>query len=1196
MTVTLDAVVGDVTSNSNTGSQTLGTLTVGTGANRALIVAVTLQPAATSVAVHWDSTGTNQVMTLIGTVTDTASVCTVRLYGLVAPTSGNKTLSATWTGTSDVTLAAICFTGVNQTGSTTSFAHFNSAHAGTAPSLTVTSATGDYVVGALANSSGSFSTVGNTSWYLDNVPNFFSAAGNYATGAGTVTLTATPAVTYAYAGVDVVAAATIQTAANTETGSASDTVTALRIASGSISETGTASDAASGGQQPAFLVHAQFASGSSGGTTSAIDTTGASLIVANVTSAAIGGVTQAAIDAAFSDNKGNVWTSYITAPTPGGDSNILIYCLAPICGTGHTFTCNLSGLFGGFNIGAFSGAVSFDQSVSNGASAQTTLTTGSLTPSHPHALLVAGNSFADTGAATIDTGFTVVDQFLSLPSNYLGGSLAYLSTLGPVPVNATWTTIDGVNQTSILAAFNPTAAGLIKGSTATESGSLSDGVTALVASNASITESGAASDTTSDTDTSINVISETGALSDAVSAIDVYHSVITETLSASDLFDETHSTWVGIVHEALGSVDTVNAVNSTFVGAVLETLAAADTTANFGSTLTSQVLEAPSAVDHVDAVNIALIQAIVETLSASDTVNDADTSLNTISESGSLTDTVNAGNFSLNVITESGTLSDQVDTNVRTIVESASLIDTVSAGGTFVGNIVETGVLVDAFDDFDSIWIVQIQEFGNWNDLSVSNDIYTCAISETMAASDQCDDAGSTWQVAIQEFMRPNDLVGLLDRFIVETLNAADSADAINSTYGVIISELGSLTDASDSDWITLSLISESGTATDATDTPNSIYTGQVSESGTLFDQCDDAGSIYNAIISEGGSAADACDNGGSTFTGTVIDFSMLAQDAVFVPTISHGTFVIELQPLVDTVSLLGTIFGAINVESGTAGDQCDAGGSVYLAQVIETGALVDQFGIGTIGLGIIAEVGTLGDYIVNPFGSIYTGAVIESGDLEDAISNVAGTPAIIVETGTAVDQLGVQPSQYIGQVLEVRSAVDSVNGTANMHVAIREIAALADTAHAGGTTFSVSTTETLSASDQCNGTRVPHAAISETMDASDLVTAKLVFNKSIHEVMHALDAVSTSVTSVIGAAVNEVAHAADVAAPHDSTWAVNITETAHASDFFADYFDAFVAEQGLMADKVFGAVLMPPTTPLYIARPKKEIRILTDG
>lgn len=206
MAVAVVSAPTDATSNAVT-VQTLGTVTV-SGANTAVVAALSLQHSASAPALHWDSTGTNQALTLIGSVSDPSSVVTTYLFGLVGATAGNKTLSATWTGTSDVTLAGMALTGVNQTGGVTSFAHFNSAStSGSAPSLTVTSATGDVVVGALGVSANALSTLSGTQWYVDNVPNNFSAGGMYAAGAATVTLTATGTNTYGLAGVDVVAAA-----------------------------------------------------------------------------------------------------------------------------------------------------------------------------------------------------------------------------------------------------------------------------------------------------------------------------------------------------------------------------------------------------------------------------------------------------------------------------------------------------------------------------------------------------------------------------------------------------------------------------------------------------------------------------------------------------------------------------------------------------------------------------------------------------------------------------------------------------------------------------------------------------------------------------------------------------------------------------------------------------------------------------
>lgn len=207
MAVAVDSFVSDLTSNAVL-TKSLTTLTVGTGLKRALIVALTLQPVATAISLHWDTAGTNQALTLIGSVTDTGSKAKLYLYGLVAPTSGAKTLTASWTTSSDVVIAAGCFTGVNPAGGTATFAHFSSSTGtGTAPTGSVTSATGNYTVGCWGTFAG-FSSVIATQWYFDNTATNFSSGGSRITGAGTVNYTAvtTPSQPWGFAGVDIVAA------------------------------------------------------------------------------------------------------------------------------------------------------------------------------------------------------------------------------------------------------------------------------------------------------------------------------------------------------------------------------------------------------------------------------------------------------------------------------------------------------------------------------------------------------------------------------------------------------------------------------------------------------------------------------------------------------------------------------------------------------------------------------------------------------------------------------------------------------------------------------------------------------------------------------------------------------------------------------------------------------------------------------
>lgn len=179
-TVTFDAS-GTITHSGNGTSFDLTTLTVGSGSNRALVAMVTFGTDTPSPVLTWDSGGTNQSMTQIDTNTFGAGSGTVFLFGLIAPTSGNKTLHFAWTGTDSVAVQAVAFTGVNQTGGATSF-NANGKSTGTgapAATMTITSATGDIVVGAYATKAGSFTSIDGTSLGIDNTPANDLAAAYY---------------------------------------------------------------------------------------------------------------------------------------------------------------------------------------------------------------------------------------------------------------------------------------------------------------------------------------------------------------------------------------------------------------------------------------------------------------------------------------------------------------------------------------------------------------------------------------------------------------------------------------------------------------------------------------------------------------------------------------------------------------------------------------------------------------------------------------------------------------------------------------------------------------------------------------------------------------------------------------------------------------------------------------------------------
>lgn len=187
MAVTFDAKNTTVAAATDVTASISG-LTVGSGANRALIGFLGLSPGSTAVTMVWDPTGANQPLTLIGSDVSSDNLAKIYMFGLVAPASGNKILKADWTTTSGFFLDAISFAGVDQTGGATSFPHFASATGtSTSPAVTITTTANDFVAGATSNGLDCVSAMDHTT--INTACNSFGYGGNYSAGsAGTVTL------------------------------------------------------------------------------------------------------------------------------------------------------------------------------------------------------------------------------------------------------------------------------------------------------------------------------------------------------------------------------------------------------------------------------------------------------------------------------------------------------------------------------------------------------------------------------------------------------------------------------------------------------------------------------------------------------------------------------------------------------------------------------------------------------------------------------------------------------------------------------------------------------------------------------------------------------------------------------------------------------------------------------------------------
>jgi len=189
------------------------------------------------------------------------------------------------------------------------------------------------------------------------------------------------------------------------------------------------------------------------GTTSAIDTTGASLLIA------------VADDSAPvptpTDSKSNIsWTKLTGQSGTFGSETAIFYCKNPTVGSGHTFT--IGGSVPALCVAAFSGADTsspFDQE--NGVpETATPEQAGSITPSQNDELIIAALGGLGQGAS-IDSGFTLIESQPLTGGVNFASYLAYLIQGTAAAVNPSWTTSTGT-ATPVIASFKVAGAASVK--------------------------------------------------------------------------------------------------------------------------------------------------------------------------------------------------------------------------------------------------------------------------------------------------------------------------------------------------------------------------------------------------------------------------------------------------------------------------------------------------------------------------------------------------------------------------------------------------------------------------------------------------------------------------------------------------------------------------------------------------------------
>lgn len=164
-------------------------LTIGSRSHLVLVAQVTFEePSGISgLTVTWNGVGMTQI---VGVDTGTSQAY---LYGLVNPATGNHTLAASWTGNAAATINGTSFYNAKQTGGATTFygAQSTSSGGSSPMSVTVSSATGDMVIGVCQGEYSTTTPTTNKTKLYGEYRGYADGAGAYCAGAASITMTFT---------------------------------------------------------------------------------------------------------------------------------------------------------------------------------------------------------------------------------------------------------------------------------------------------------------------------------------------------------------------------------------------------------------------------------------------------------------------------------------------------------------------------------------------------------------------------------------------------------------------------------------------------------------------------------------------------------------------------------------------------------------------------------------------------------------------------------------------------------------------------------------------------------------------------------------------------------------------------------------------------------------------------------------------
>jgi len=169
-------------------------------------------------------------------------------------------------------------------------------------------------------------------------------------------------------------------------------------------------------------------------TTTGIDTTGATLIVAAV--AQVHGVAFS-----FTDSLSNIWTGLTVQDNASSPKIQIFYVVNPNVGAGHTFANIVTSSFPAVTVTAWTGNAASPFDVENGSTASaTTIATGNVTPSLTNALVITAAGHSEVYSSSVDSSLTISDNEAGASSLAFGLAMAYIvqTVSPPATVNTTW--------------------------------------------------------------------------------------------------------------------------------------------------------------------------------------------------------------------------------------------------------------------------------------------------------------------------------------------------------------------------------------------------------------------------------------------------------------------------------------------------------------------------------------------------------------------------------------------------------------------------------------------------------------------------------------------------------------------------------------------------------------------------------------